>query len=579
MPHLTTRTNEQIEDHFAGLQQSRLQKIAILEEALKNEEDSAAAARIQKTIDLFRGRIKLTASKWDDWEQAFFSAREYQIATYNEAYRARHDSAPNDPWDELYQCAGELPDGQSDNIISKGMRGKSGRLMRLYSQTNDVAVPRGSSSTFDTEIEACIVDPCLIPDDAAQKLGIVSFEESDTPEQRLLKKMSPACIENLKQIFRESNPISRGNNRTLVINTGPSKGNILYSSEKVNASERGFRLKAGIYDAYGAERKTFHEQGHYLSEMTLLLDVLHDIKNLISRLDKQYRKDTPEEKKRSLKDEALKLSMRWQAHFHACENHLKTDACERLEGMDDLIENNVSAAMSKLVAATNRLMKRLHQEIPDKGSYNWRDQMALMASRKSQEKIMRQFREQVQDDAPLIEGIREPSDVIRLFEELGFPSIDIGPDRITLQPFRFYADCMLKHLHDFNEAVSSAFIDPAKDALLAVHCIGKCQGFHEFLADLQRNIIQPKWVTVTMAQYNLKQIRKYLEAEQIYPGRQIEGFQEIFDEMLGALIKLEEIIEGKDDFESSELFFEELEKFIKQFDMQKRIKSLAHAGV
>jgi len=82
-----------------------------------------------------------------------------------------------------------------------------------------------------------------------------------------------------------------------------------------------------------------------------------------------------------------------------------------------------------------------------------------------------------------------------------------------------------------------------------------------------------------MAQYNLKQIRKYLEAEQIYPGRQIEGFQEIFDEMLGALIKLEEIIEGKDDFESSELFFEELEKFIKQFDMQKRIKSLAHAGV
>ncbi|MBU1911284.1 hypothetical protein KKG16_02655 [Patescibacteria group bacterium] len=572
MSGLVTRTEEQLEDHFVYLQSDRNHRIIARERGLSAEYHPDVQARIRRCIDSLRRRMRVTTQEWDEWEQALYEAKEHQIASYNTNNLPENgDSAPLSPWDDRYRTVSDI-DEQADIKL----KGKAGRFMRLFSQRHEVVVRKGSSNTADTEIGACIADPCLIPDALAQKLGIASFRKSDTPNTRLRKKMSPKCIADLKQQFIDANPIAENNYRMLVM----PDGRILYSSGNVPQEKDtgGFRLKAGIFTSYGAERKTYHQQGRTCGEISLLTDVVGDIVEFIKVLDAEWKKDTPDNKKQVLLTEAQRLSMIWQAHFHECVGLLKTDAEKCFEDTENLVDTsgkvNPSASMSKLVRAKNDLWKRAHDDIPAKGKYNWIDQVHLMRERKSHEKRLRGFRIQLQKDAPLLDSIRSDNDFERVINQFQLDPAAFSGSQITLQPFRFYADQMLGHYGDFTLAMDDKSLVESKRSLTRMHAIGKCQGFHSFLAHIHQNIILPQWSTVAIAQWNLRRMRKYLESKQVFPEITLEGYDDIFHEMLGALMKLEDMLGERDHFENDDEFFEALEGYIKQFNMPQMVREL-----
>lgn len=308
------------------------------------------------------------------------------------------------------------------------------KFQEVFTDLHQRIVPRkvlDNSRTIDRPREkkdrmsvmGCIVTPRLVPEKLAARLGLIDpGRYKGKPAELFLEKAKPENLNILKLVWDHAEPIKIGNSRMLVIEKPDAgilhkfkpgyklprglPGSILYTSKR---AETGLSAASGPYDpplyarqlkvqlfqnAYGALRKTIHEEQEYVREVMMLSELSADLQSFISRINEGWRKNTPAEEKEAWIDE-------WNTLRNKSIDVLKNSVDRRKVAARftiDLLENfkdargkeNVTVAMTKVVKAIDRIKNRLNH--PGKiGGFNTQDKLELVAELHSQETAITKY--------------------------------------------------------------------------------------------------------------------------------------------------------------------------------------------
>jgi len=563
-----TRTYDELSKCYQRRERERLDRISSNEqqeliEFEKHNNDPEVYRSLRKNSQRARTQIEgVLRPQWADIRISAEDAVMKQMALFNELYA---DNRSISPWHERFQFLSQLPQGKQSAALKTMHTSKSERLMRAFSRRDLYPVPISGASLSTVFLDAIIVMSDRIPDELVQSLGLVTFEDGNTPLDRLDKKESLECTTALKELVKHSHPLAGGNYRILVL----PDGRLLYTSGNGEDDEPGSPLEARVYDAYGALRKTHHQPRLYDKEIAKLERIAEEIKLFIQKMDTKWKADTPQPAKQELMAKAAQLSDKWTQEFDACRNRYKVEARKLIAEAQTLTDSsgksNPSRSLSKYVAATNRMRERCEKDIADKGSFNYKDQVQLTTEIGRHENRMRSFRQWLQDNA---DHLSTPDDL------RSAPSLK----GLRLQPFCAYADRLMQKMQELCDALQAGNGQAVKEHAVETHVIGKAQELRSCLASVQQDIIDPEGALLSEIRERLDRFREYFAARQIATDVTVASYEQPFEEMQQRFEALIELLgdPGAPDRRVSrgDPLYKALKQFIKDFNVEEMVQRM-----
>ncbi|MDD5469350.1 MAG: hypothetical protein PHO92_00920 [Candidatus Peribacteraceae bacterium] len=551
--------------------EQRVDKIRVTEVALEGVESAEVQRRLQACIGRARRFIQSLLAQRNDLEQIAYEAAEGQVHRFNEIHRTDANYAP---WDTQFMQLADLPKDERDTAWQRLPGGTFKRLQECFCTRGQRVLPRERRMLEDQDLctDGMILDPECVPDDLAAKLGIVAFEESDSPMDRWRKKQDPAAIEALRGLLRGARQLERGNCRLIVL----TDGRILYTSENGNGrGGNGNRpeRRSQVFDAYGAHRKTHHEHNVYEREIGVLEEVRVKLEGLQPLID-SWRRDTPEARKREIEAQALPVIAECSEKLSAAVNVYKRIAGNTLEKIEDFtIERrdgrrvvNPPAVMARLVGVRNNLSRRF-EEMLGKGSYNERDGMVLQREIQRSEQVFSLLRARLAQSTPGNASV--------IAQEQTFHALR----GVRTAPFRTYAEKIL--------AVQSAHLAPAlqqgsaegcRDGLVRAYVIAKFQEVGSGFARMKARMLTLEHLQVFEVKQLADELAQLFRSIDIFPGQRVEGYVQPFETLCGELAEIQHGLahyEGQQlDAEGRRALFERFREYLEKFDLEEIVRNL-----
>lgn len=521
---------------------------------------------------------------------------------------------------DLHTAPGTHHEGEAlRNIVWKAVpNSRFKRFQQLFSHPHQWIVPPFDIDTNGTvtfrdapdfdgiSLKGCLVSPDLIPDELADTIALTTFgpEDERRPERRLRKKHGD--VQRLKKLWESTVSLQDHHHRVLEIAKptpeidqvygdvpGPDPealGSVLYVREQ--EQERGAQRKLTVQhfdSAYGAYRKTLHEEQVHETEITALASMNVQVQTLIQRFDTEWR--DPEAREQLIGECSSTLSECVRS-LELCTNTYKVEARDLLAKAhtlrDSLGRQNVSATMARMVGVINRFSERYHEMFP-KGGYNQQDRMALQRSIKEQEAVLWNFRKSVVEGAPVLS-----QENIALFN--GHPMSDnliaanvsgllkrmnVHPRplaRVTVQPLGFYSRELQESYRDLEAALMTRDQTMAKQTVLRMHLLGKFQAVRSWFEKLKADMVDADHLSLGRIRAFVSALEELFSTFQIYPGEVIEDFRRPFEEMQAGLRGLQALLseyEGKDiDVSAHTMLLKRVKEYITEINVEEEAAKL-----
>ena len=391
-------------------------------EGITDPSNSRQAASLQRaltkqqTIDQIASpdtqRARYLQSTGRAWGQDFMSIREVRFMT----------------------IAGLTGDRLIEHLWKELPNSRFKRFQELFSDPENFLIPRitdgatGVSFLTAHELNNCSVLPCLIsgdrlPSKLLQDLGLVAWPNRNPNALRVLQtKSSTPVLDGLKAIFDSTRSVGSRNQRVRLVGQPTNGEGTLYPtatplpakllgsvlilrddggadierSKDRNAPWQPPRKVVQFYPTvYAAYRKTSHETRGYDAEIAKVRDLSIDWRALNSKINEQWRRDTPPEEKADLRAELTSLANRTRAALGKVTNAQKKKADEFFTKIDVALQNgdkNIGKMLTQMVAGATRLERRI-ETIPYKSRYNEEDRLLLKDTINSHIKRLKDFRE------------------------------------------------------------------------------------------------------------------------------------------------------------------------------------------
>ncbi len=482
------------------------------------------------------------------------------------------------------------------------------RFQELFCHEHQFAVPHFTiqpnkrlwftpgTNFHQMSLAACQVSPDRISDDFAQNTGLCTFEDSDTPLNRMEKKKK--AIPRLKLMFESAVPLQKGHQRILQVETPhpltekrygatvpeQAVGTILYTRE--NGAHRNGNVADGKHappaprrlivshftSAYAALRKTAHEREGYNVEQLELLRLKDEIAALNRRCDREWKGNATAEQKQTITADALALLDRGHQLLEHCVNHCKISADVRIARCGELLtKKNVGGAMATMVGTLNDLGHRLEPIAPMQG-HNDQDRITLNRHITEQELLIKDVRRNIADAAHGYNGDANITNATML----GIYALDLS--RISLQPLRTYADRISEKLVMLDRALLKHDQEKAKQSLVQMHVIGKLQAARTCFEHIKLWIAEGRCVPVDQVQQFVGKLNTIFAKREVYPEMTIDGYEEPFQDMQN---KLEGIQQNLVQYAAKPMTGEEhkemeqwLRDYLDTFDIEEIVKKL-----
>lgn len=501
------------------------------------------------------------------------------------------------------------------------------RFQELFSDPADFIVPPfafdargnvsfGSIYMSDLSLRPCLVHADRIPEKLLEDLGLCDFtKENGDPLARLKKKR--AATARLKFLFEAAAPMQRRHERLLVVREpsddlrraysgieGPpatALGTIVYVREQENGQEPKRRdpRKPGprppralvaqhFASVYAAHRKTLHESGIYEAEVQDLTGVTQDLTTMNRTLDQEWKATDRRATVREQAQTVLRGSRRPLEHAQDAHKAQAHDLLADAESLSDARgKENVTATMSKMVAAKNRLGCRL-DEMCAKGGFNQQDRFTLERHIGEHEAAMERFRAAVLrggprlfDDSPLFRSDALAPDQIdaeacALRVRMGIYTHAL--DKLFLEPFRTHAEKLREKCNALDGALRDRSRDRAADTIVQMHVIGKFQAVRTCFERVRAYVTASRAIPVQEVRAFVQQLLALFAPRQLFEERTIEGYREPFEKMLSDLQIIERGLAhyaGKDLAvrERSELYGR-LKEYLDRFAIEAIVRAL-----
>ncbi|KKW40014.1 MAG: hypothetical protein UY90_C0091G0005 [Candidatus Peregrinibacteria bacterium GW2011_GWA2_54_9] len=268
---------------------------------------------------------------------------------------------------------------------------------------------------------------------------------------------------------------------------------------------------------------------------------------LNTQIDREWKKETPEEDKDRMLAEARTLVAQGHKLLAACENKYKVRADDLLAGLTELgpekHKQRISASLSKMVAVINRLQSRFEEMYP-KGGYNEQDQMVLGTHITRNERCMRQFRGHVQQNAPVLDN------GLALF----------GGKPLT-------------------EPQVETQTTGAKDAVVQMHVIGKFQEVRTCFEQIKQYVIDGERIPIARIRDFVHHMNGLFSTFQVFPDHIVAGYEGPFTHMRDELERIEQGLayyaDRDVDVGTRAEIYKSLKQYIEQFDIEEMVTALA----
>lgn len=171
------------------------------------------------------------------------------------------------------------------------------------------------------------------------------------------------------------------------------------SDPQLNDADRsptGRRLAFAVYPTvYALHRKCIHQESNYQSERAEVGHLRTSWRLMVGRLDREWRRGTPEEAKELLRQELTTLTASTRESLENAEAQLKVESEEFFSKIQSKLaqgDKNIGARMTQMTAGEIRLLKRI-EETQFKGRYNYSDRSELNSLITEKEAVFATFRE------------------------------------------------------------------------------------------------------------------------------------------------------------------------------------------
>lgn len=469
---------------------------------------------------------------------------EEQIADYN----ATHAT----PWEHEFTPA---TNGDLWRFLHNTKAARFQRLFTPNALRRRPALPQGK--LHQLSLDGFVVSPDRVPGILLVKTGLVREEElnglNGDQVGRLIVKND--AIPSVKMLFESATALGPEQGRLLVINlpteeirarypdaTLPSPdaiGAILYVRGKLNGDKEADDLQVHFYDSsYDALRKTFHADSRYDGEIDGLAQCQRDLDGIRSKLDRGYKRDTPQ----SFKDQLWEQAQAAIARTHTILEHVQApDKREALSFVDRAGEQrtktgkpNVTPAMTQITAALARIDHRF-MEIREKGGYNAKDRIILHENIRGDERTLLTARHEVIDLATDVgTGKVRPHDARRMLElhvkELG---------KLRVRPLSVFANAMIRHIQMLAPDRPNFF----KEQLLRLHAIGKIQGIRTSAERIRGNAAKHGSIDFATEAETARSVEHAIRTEQIFPGMTVLDVEEVMEPIADRWTQIREFLE------------------------------------
>lgn len=469
-----------------------------------------------------------------------------------------------DRWNEGFQ---RVDDRQFRRVLA--VFPDFARFQQLFCRREDFIGPRSGRvvRSRTLSLRPCLVSVDRIPDKFVEDLRFCDFSgDKGNPLARRAKKKE--IIPRLKLLFEAAVPLQHGHHRIHVIEQPSSElqrqyrgvpgpdtrtlGKLLYTRESGNGEEH--ERMAQLFDVYGARRKTMHQSQGYEREISLLTNMEYELGLLVRRLDTAWSptKGTPE--RQELSSEAKRLLQGFEHDLRLCKNLPKVEAHDLLDRCAELRDSrgkeNISAAMSQMVATRNRLEKRFNEMYP-KGGFNQEDRLALHHAIREHEKAMRSARTMLEQGTPAFLQLSsqwsgtsaagnaevEGASVERAMGLRSNPIRDI-----RLEPFRTYAQCMQQQYGTLRGALRRRDRTASLDAIVSAHVIGKFQAIRTCFEHMKDFSVEREHDPLGRIARFALELREQFSTFQIVPEHRVPALVQPFEFMERALVALEKSV-------------------------------------
>ncbi len=434
---------------------------------------------------------------------------------------------------------------------------------------------------FNTlSLQGCLVSPDRIPEDLAQTLGLCDFaNDRGQPLDRLKKKRD--AVTHLKKLWESTTSLQDGHHRLLEIGDTPPDtstrypdapaidpaliGTILYVREKEGGEPAGKkgtpqpprnRVVQHFSSAYGALRKTDHERKLYDTEMDALSGMKQRLESHNRLLNRDWRKGVTEERKGELRDASIQLLSAVTDALRSCENRFKVRAHDLLEGSITLTDKsgreNISAVMTKMVAAVRELQRRFRELYP-KGGFNEQDRMVLHSKISEQELCLKQFRQDFASGASHLQNgfalfnasvamnpVQLGANVRGVEGHLGDPS---ALSHVTLEPLRTYAQRLLREHATLHTTLTMRDRNGAMEQAVKMHVIGKFQAARTCIEHIKRFTAHADRIPVSNIREFVTKIRTLCAERELFGERVVEGYVDPFEALCSKLDGIDALLE------------------------------------
>jgi len=340
------------------------------------------------------------------------------------------------------------------------------RFQEAFCHPHNFVVPSmalNSGQNFrGMSVAGCLPSADRIPDELAQKLGLVSFN-GEGPWDRLKAKAQLRVLQQLKKLWDSTEQLSGGSQRLRIIQPSNNElrdrypddvpdpsaiGSILYLCEPNNGngnSNGSFREQQVQFfgSIYAAHRATLHKRKNYAEESPRLQQTAGETRSLIREINENGLNY-------ELLEAAAELSDRAADRMPQPVDSNKQDARrflgEAAIGIDSLGRPNSSRSLSKMTAAKNRCLDR-HGEAIGKSICNEEDSACIRRTIENSERILRVFQENFvnTNGNPPSESAKNGD---RRQKRFGFYSHNL--DRVKVAPLCTYA-LALSHCYECNK--------------------------------------------------------------------------------------------------------------------------------
>lgn len=428
----------------------------------------------------------------------------------------------------------QLPDGAFKRFQQAFCHPKDFVIPRAY-------VPSGSKLTWmmPGSVQGCLARPDAISDSVVSKLrlGEIAEQQDDLDNLRAKKQLIP----RLKMLWDATTSIAPYNHRVRVVSPAIASiqaryqgieppesdvmGSMIYlrnhpwlhrGDQTVKHQRYGNlfpprRLEVQVFtDAYDALAREGHITQQYEQDETPELESVQQMIHSVNRtLAQEWTKHTSAEAKRDAAEFASTVASGVRGDFERVVDPHKNRAVEALIGMQGSLErNNVSAAMSKTVAARNALHRRT-QTIHTIQTCTEKDRLAIEDSVKKLEAWCIPMRANIQKGASMLADGRMDATVLRTLT----PDLS-GVRAPLLQPFQSFVSSYDAIVRSLTEALQQKNIERCQNLALRMHVIGKLQALHTCISRVKLLTIGGGPSVATAHQY-MQKIVGILEAREI----------------------------------------------------------------